>query len=228
MSDDREPKPRFHFDPAYDASGAPTFATFVEWVRSRLNGEGEEGLPGAFKRTLLLQAPMSLTGRIAGMIPAVRHRRHRMAEESCIECATGTIKAFHDIMREFGIDLTSSRHIGIVEGVLSLVILDAVIEKARRLIGDEGVVSPTSTSTETIQISRREDLRDHLASEALDNLLANEDLRSAWQRMVAALRAAKDKFSNSDLRDAMVATADRIEGALGGRMPPAATGRTDH
>lgn len=204
---------RFHFDVAYDPANAPTLKAFIEWLRHGMEGDRSGGLPGAVFQYHKLNEPIALMARVILMLPSKRRQARRRSEDACIAAAMPYIVRIHDVMREFAIDLTVGRFADTIRSMVSIAMMDRMLEEAIERMTPERRPAPNGLTTDD-RIRRGWDaMRADLESEAVVGLLDGTTERTDWPRLTAALRSAREEIGETPLNARIGVLIEDIERA---------------
>jgi len=198
---------RLHFDPAHNAQQAPTLACLQAWVEARMWSDGE----GTLQRTARmarrdLENMEPLGRRLLRVLPGGRQRAASAAKASCTAWIMPDTHRMHDMMREFGMSLVRSDPLDAFETMLGLALTEKVLDLTWASI--PGKRRSQREGNETFWVALRHDVE----AEALANLYESPELRTAWPRLVAALRAASDEITTDIVRERADDLAEWIEG----------------
>lgn len=211
-------KARFHFDPRYHPNHAPTIEAFIGWLRAGMRGAHGESLPNAVLQYGRLRAPLAFFGWLSTLLPAGRRKAKLRAEDACIAAAMPEITRMHDLMREFGADLTTGRFAHTIQSMMSIAMMDRMLDEAiSRLTPDRRPETDGLTTEDRIG-SGWDAMRADLESEALIGLFDGVTPRTEWPRLIAALRSSREEIRAEKLNEQIGILIKDLEEAASRRL----------
>ncbi len=202
---------RFHFDPEYDASRAPSLGDFMSWLEDLTEDDVKDGLPRAARTASMMDDQRSYVVRLMTSVLGIGRGRRRSAERACVAWAEPEIRRILELAREFGVDFRNHELSDVVKRMVTIVIYDRAIERAARRMPGEGMTVP---DTEKGLASSWTAIRSQMENEALVNIMESGCLKHDRLRTIAALRACQDEMTDPAMRARIAEVVEHVERSM--------------